>query len=165
MKTQICNRKYFICSCHALFGDWNRLRHWMHVKCTLNVLMCVSRMYRSAKVSAVPQSLTYMDDEISNSGWYTPEDFRARLRVFTRRLHLYEACTTKRHSDVSWLFAYNWDKSLLVFRGKCFRSASRCATYSSTFCTTVVSEEIVTFREANTASSGGNRKISLVISR
>jgi len=84
-----------------------------------------------------------MDDKISKGGWYTPEDFRAWFSAFTRRLHLYEAYTTKSCTTAFCRFSYNWDKSLLVFRGKCFRSASRCATYSLTFCTTVVSEEIV----------------------
>lgn len=84
------------------------------------------------------------------------------------RLHFQEACTTKRHNVASSHFAYNRDKSLLVFRGKCRRSASHCATYSSTSCTTVVSEEIVSRYlswDTERRELRWNRKMSLVISR
>lgn len=81
---------------------------------------------------------------------------------------LQEACITKRHNVASSHFVYNRDKSLLVFRGKCRRSASRCATYSSTFCTTVVSEEIVS-RYLSWGTERRelrwNRKMLLVIGR
>lgn len=164
MKIQIFKPKIFQMQLSRVVC-WSALQYWMHAKYTLNVLayhVCIAL----CESSAVPQSLTYMDDGISNGSWCIPKDFRARLSALTRRLYLHETCTAKRRNASH--FAYNRDKSLLAFRGKCRRAASRCATYSSTFCTMVVSEEIVSrylswgteCRELR-----WNRKMSLVISR
>jgi len=128
----------------------------------LNVLTCVSRTYRAPRKLSSVSIPDLHGRRISNGGWYIPEDFSARLSALTRRLH--EACTTKRHASSH--FAYNRDKNLLVFWGK--YCPVRRATYSSTFCTTVVSEEIVSRYlswGAERRELRWNRKMSLVISR
>lgn len=128
----------------------------------------VSHMYTAlCESSPVPQSLTYMDDGISNGGWYTPEDFRARLCTLARRLHLHEACIAKKKKTNTMTLrrlSRITEKSLLVFRENVAGPYPAARLTAQHFARRSCRKKLflVTFREAppfvSAASSGGIAK-------
>lgn len=61
----------------------NRLWHWMHPQCTWTCSRICTSVLAFCENSTTPQPLTYMNDEISNGGWYTPENFKSELSPCT----------------------------------------------------------------------------------
>lgn len=98
--------------------------------CTMRVDGC-SRICMSISAlcesSTMPQPLTYMDDGISNSGWYTPENFKSELShcTYATSALARDLLREKIYRRFTSHFAYKQDKTLLAFRGKCHQSRSR----------------------------------------